>query len=209
MRTFEIYDSSKRGRMPVARLVYDEAESEMRIAISEDARPDGLPVMLALSAERGQRDIPDAWARKWVEERIPPRGRQNLGEILRAQGLDRYDEIALLASSEGRSAQDDFLIREVRAPHVEYAAVELGGNGAQARDAADSPTPSRAWCAQLGPRIAEKRRALGMTQQQLAEATGVAQAAISRIESGRANPTINTLEALVEGVNANLRILID
>lgn len=48
----------------------------------------------------------------------------------------------------------------------------------------------------------------GMTQRELAEKTGIDQAAISRIESGRANPTLNTLEALVEGVGSSLLVKI-
>ncbi len=56
----------------------------------------------------------------------------------------------------------------------------------------------------LYPRIAELRKNLSLTQQQLVEKTGIDQAAISRIEAGTANPTLNTLEALVEGVGRNL-----
>ena len=202
MRVFDIYDASKRGRKPVAQLVYDGAKGEMHISISEDATPSDLPLMLGLLAEKGQREVPDKWARRWVEERIPPRGRQNLGEILRAQGLDDYDEIELLASAEGRSAQDDFLIREVPAPRVDYAVVALDDQPSA------SESPARGWCAIIGPKIASYRRSMGLTQQQLAEKTGIDQAAISRIESGRANPTLNTLDALAEGVGASLLVKI-
>ena len=45
-----------------------------------------------------------------------------------------------------------------------------------------------------------------MTQQQLAEKTGIDQAAISRIESGRGNPTLDTLQALAEGVGADVAV---
>ena len=207
MRTFDIFNASKRGHRAVAQLVYDEAEDTVSILVSPDAKPKDLPLMLALFAERGQRVIPDEWARRWMEERIPPQGRQNLGEILRAQGLDHYDEIALFASSEGRSAQDDFLAREVPAQRVDYAVVSLAETASSPALAPDD-VPSRTWCAILGPQIASKRRAAGLTQQQLAEKTGIDQAAISRIESGRANPTLNTLEELVESVGASLMVKI-
>ena len=207
MRRFDIYNTVKRRRKPVAQLMYDERDGSMCILIAADAQPADLPLMLALFAERGERTVPDAWARRWVEERIPPQGRQNLGEILRAHGLDRYDEIALLAAAEGRSAQDDFLIREVSPPSVEYAVVSLESAGEGAEPPA-SESPAGTWCAVLGPQIAEKRRAMGLTQQQLAEKTGIDQAAISRIESGRANPTLNTLDALVVGVGYHLLVKI-
>ena len=202
MRCFDIYNTAKRQRKPVAQLTYDERGGSTCIQIAADARPADLPLMLALFAERGERTVPDAWARRWIEERIPPQGRQNLGEILRAHGLDHYDEIALLAAAEGRSAQDDFLIREVSQPSAEYAVVALEGVGD------DAKSPAGTWCAVLGPQIAEKRRAMGLTQQQLAEKTGIDQAAISRIESGRANPTLNTLDALVAGVEHRLLVKI-
>lgn len=213
MRVFDIFDASKRNRKPCARLIYDERADEASIIIAPDAAVGDLPLMLALFAERGEREIPDAWARRWVEERVPPRGRQNLGEILRANGLDSYDEIALLAAAEGRSAQDDFLLREVSQPTVEYAFVSLGeGDGGADTESAGAESANvqaaRSWCKVIGPEIARKRKAAGMTQRDLAEKTGIDQAAISRIESGRANPTINTLDALVEGVGFSLLVKI-
>ena len=205
MRFFGIYNAAKRSRALVAQLICNETDGTLAIEIAPDARPDELPLMLGLFAQRGDRTVPDRWARRWVEERIPPQGRQNLGEILRAQGLDRYDEIALLASAEGRSAQDDFLIREVAVPHIDYAAVPFES---EQNAPGDANPPARSWCAVLGPQIARKRRAAGLTQQQLAEKTGIDQAAISRIESGRANPTLNTLDSLVEGVGSSLLVRI-
>lgn len=195
MRTFEIFNAARRSHTPLAVLTYDEGSDEFHVSISRNAPTDSLPLMLALFAERGDYEVPDKWARRFVEERIAPQGRQNLGEILRANGLDFYDEVALLAVGEGRSSQDDCLMREIESPHVEYAFVGLHE---------ESPSPSRGWCAALGPEIARLRKQAGMTQRDLAEKTGIDQAAISRIESGRANPTLNTLQALVEGVGFSL-----
>jgi ribosome-binding protein aMBF1 (putative translation factor) len=48
----------------------------------------------------------------------------------------------------------------------------------------------------IGARLLHRRMAAGLTQQQLAEASGIAQSEISRIERGQANPTAHTLEAL-------------
>ena len=199
MRLFEIYNPLKRKRKVVARLSYDEQADKMSIAIADDVQPAELPLMLRLFAERGEREISDEWARRWVEERIPPRGRQNLGEILRAHELDHYDEIELLASAEGRSAQDDFLIREIDPPSIDYAVVSLEG---------DEEPAARTWCTEIGPILADKRRNAGLTQKERAEKTGIDQAAISRIESGRANPTLNTLDALARGVGHFLLVKI-
>lgn len=199
MKCFEIYNAAKRNRIPCACLFYDETKNKMHIQVSEIAQPADLPLMLGLFVEQGQYTIPDKWTRRWVEERVPPQGRQNLGEILRAHSLDAYDEIALLEAAAGRSAQDDFLLRAAAGPCIEYAPVDFPP---------EESRPAQSWCAIIGPEIARRRKDAGMTQRDLAEKTGVEQAAISRIESGKANPTLNTLEALVEGVGSKLVVKI-
>lgn len=54
--------------------------------------------------------------------------------------------------------------------------------------------------------IIQARIETGMTQQQLAEATGMNQRAISRIESGRTNPTVRTLGRIARGFGKQIRI---
>jgi ribosome-binding protein aMBF1 (putative translation factor) len=56
----------------------------------------------------------------------------------------------------------------------------------------------------IGTRILQRRLAAGMTQQQLAAASGIAQADISRIEHGQTNPTTDTLEAIARPLGAAL-----
>lgn len=51
------------------------------------------------------------------------------------------------------------------------------------------------------------RRARNMTQKQLEAATGIPQAEISRIESGRANPTLATLRTLVRAMGGKIQIV--
>jgi len=48
----------------------------------------------------------------------------------------------------------------------------------------------------IGARLLRQRQAAGLSQQQLAAASGIAQADISRIERGQINPTAATLETL-------------
>ncbi len=48
----------------------------------------------------------------------------------------------------------------------------------------------------IGARLLQQRLAAGLTQQQLAVASGIAQADISRIERGQINPTAATLQTL-------------
>ena len=54
--------------------------------------------------------------------------------------------------------------------------------------------------------IAEGREERDMTQEQLAEATGINQADISRLESGTANPSLRTLKRLAAGMGMALKV---
>jgi DNA-binding XRE family transcriptional regulator len=52
------------------------------------------------------------------------------------------------------------------------------------------------------------RRRLQLTQQQLAERTGIAQTEISRIERGRKSPTVDTYSRLAAGLDLNVDSMI-
>ena len=52
----------------------------------------------------------------------------------------------------------------------------------------------------------DARKASGLTQQQLAEKTGIAQADISKLENGSANPSLRTLRRLAAGMGMQLNL---
>ena len=54
--------------------------------------------------------------------------------------------------------------------------------------------------------IIEGREANDLTQKQLSEATGIAQADISRLENGTGNPSIRTLKRLAAGLGMQLKL---
>ena len=54
----------------------------------------------------------------------------------------------------------------------------------------------------FGERLKHRRQALGLTQAQLFEQTGITAAYISTIERGRANPTLDMIVKLAEAVGA-------
>ncbi|MEK7203628.1 MAG: helix-turn-helix transcriptional regulator [Patescibacteria group bacterium] len=56
--------------------------------------------------------------------------------------------------------------------------------------------------------LIRKRLERGFTQQELARKVGTKQSAISRLESGRYNPTIQVLRKVAEALNADLKISI-
>lgn len=58
----------------------------------------------------------------------------------------------------------------------------------------------------LAESLMKMRDKAGMTQKQLAEATGIYQADISKIERGLANPSLSTLKRLADGMGAKLKL---
>lgn len=59
----------------------------------------------------------------------------------------------------------------------------------------------------LATNLIEAREEKHMTQRQLAEACGVYQADISKIERGLANPSVSTLNKLAEAMNMELNVI--
>ena len=54
--------------------------------------------------------------------------------------------------------------------------------------------------------IIDARTSRNLTQQELAELTGIDQATISKLENGTRNPSVKLLEKLAKGMNTNLKI---
>ena len=52
----------------------------------------------------------------------------------------------------------------------------------------------------------DSRKSSGLTQKQLTEKTGIAQADISKLESGSANPSLRTLQRLAAGMGMRIKI---
>lgn len=52
----------------------------------------------------------------------------------------------------------------------------------------------------------DARKSRGMTQKQLADATGINQADISKLERGNANPSLRTLQRLAAGMGMRLKV---
>ena len=54
--------------------------------------------------------------------------------------------------------------------------------------------------------LMDARRESGLTQKQLSELTGIAQADISRLERGEGNPSLHTLQRLAKGLGRQIQI---
>ncbi len=52
----------------------------------------------------------------------------------------------------------------------------------------------------------DARKKSGLTQKELAEKTGIAQADISKLENGNANPSLRTLKRLAAGMGMRVKL---
>lgn len=190
MRVFAVYNPLSTKRSICAWVHYEPGSDTYSIEVSDDAKPDDLPLMFALFARRGIRQIDDRWAHQWVERRAIHPNKQNLTEVLKSHGLDELYIPTLFAANKGRSIEDDFLVEEVPARNYRDYTFEQVLNAP----------------ANLGVQLSRARRAADLTQAELAEATGVQQAVISRLECGKGNPTLKTLELLAKGCGRSLHI---
>ena len=179
MRTFAIKNDKHRKRPAQSWLYYDENTRQFSIKISRDVNINDLPFMLMLFAEDGIFEIDDKWSKKFVQSRIVPPERQNLGDVLLAHGLEFYDEFDFLMFDMGRCCQDDYYLEEVtnEEPNRPYSYL-----------------------------IADARKEAGLTQAELAKHCGIKQSNLSRLENGVVEPSLKTLENIAKALGKKLEI---
>ena len=109
MKIYKIMDEYA-GTAPIAYLCYYDRSRSFAIEISPDVAEHELPIFFAGFASKGIMSIDQEWSKRWVKERVVPEDRQNLGSILKDNGIKDYDLIKLLVKAGGRSSQDDCAI---------------------------------------------------------------------------------------------------
>jgi len=72
-----------------------------------------------------------------------------------------------------------------------------------------APPPSPALQHQFGTRVRELRVAMGMSQEAFADRCGFARTYMSRIETGRANPSINAIKVLADALGVSIAALFE
>ena len=107
MKIFAIRDETDNTGNDLAYLLYFETDKRFYIELPEDADPWDTPLLLSSFARKGEHTINAYWSKQWVQQRIVPPDRQNIGQILRDNGLETYDEYRLLLLAGGRCEQDD------------------------------------------------------------------------------------------------------
>ncbi len=112
MTVFEIRNSTAKEKLLGYLFYYDRSRrffTELLDGIDEWE----CPFIFSGHVKRGIYSIDSVWSSKFVQQRIIPSDRQNLGSILRDNNLKEYDEYRLLLLSEGRCAQDELRLRRI------------------------------------------------------------------------------------------------
>ena len=112
MKIYAIKDISYKNEL--AYLIYFPRWDRFYIEIPDNADPWEMPLILSNFAEKRIYTIDSYWSRIWVQQRIIPPDRQNIGQILKGLKLRRYDEFKLLISADGKCAQDDCYIQKIK-----------------------------------------------------------------------------------------------
>ena len=110
MKIFAIRDESTQEQKDLAYLLYYKREKQFYIELPENADAWETPLLLDSFVKRGETTVNSYWSKIWVQQRIVPIDRQNIGEILRDNHLKEYDEYELLMLAMGRCAQDDYYL---------------------------------------------------------------------------------------------------
>ncbi len=112
MKVYAIFDKQVQMK-PIGYLFYYEKINEYIIELQADLDEWDAPLLFQKYVREKRYTIPKDVAALWVRERVIPSGRQNIGIILKEAKLKEYNEMALLALSSGRCAQDSCYIKEV------------------------------------------------------------------------------------------------
>ncbi len=119
--------------------------------------------------------------------------------------LDRYGHLMPGSETEAAGMLDAYLLRS--APLMRHTPVPAPGY--MGRNGTNGGGPNGASNALLAHNLAARRRALGLTQDELAKRAHTSPSLISRVESGQRAPTVTTLRRLAQALEANLVVDFD
>ncbi len=111
MKIFAIREENDPRQRDIAYLLYYEKQKTFYIEVPEGRTQWEVPLLISSFVKRGEYTISAYYSKLWVQQRIIPADRQNLGLILKENGMEEYDEYSLLMVGEGRCAQDDYYLK--------------------------------------------------------------------------------------------------
>ena len=90
MKIFAIRESNDKKK-DIGFLFYYEKAKEFYIEILDNLDDWDVPLLLSSLYKKGLKTINSYWSKVWVQQRIVPSDRQNIGQILRDNKLKVYD----------------------------------------------------------------------------------------------------------------------
>jgi len=113
MKVYAIYNDDLEKKIPIGYLFYYEKPKEFVIELREDVSEWDVPILFQNYVKQNKYMILKEISSNWVNERIIPSSRQNIGVILRNSNLKNYNEIDFLKSTKGRCSQDNCYFEEI------------------------------------------------------------------------------------------------
>lgn len=98
----------KDNETPVGNLYYTRESDTYELEITAPTPYMELPAIIKLLLMKGVRYDNGKIARRFVETRVVPPERQNIGMILRSAGLTTYDPIEIMKQTNGQFCIDSF-----------------------------------------------------------------------------------------------------
>ena len=111
MKIFEIIDEE--NHIDIGTLLYFERKKIFIIELMDNLDEWTAPLIFSNFVTRGIYTIQREFSKMWVNERIIPSGRQNIGSILKNHKLQSYDEMKFLELSNGRCSQVSMYIKKI------------------------------------------------------------------------------------------------
>lgn len=118
MKVYAIHDDEVNKIEEIGFLFFYEKTNSFVIELRDTLNEWNAPLLFSSLVKRGIYTVPKNIARLWVEERVIPSGRQNIGIILKNAKLTKYNEGKLLALSRGRSSQDSCYLQEMKTDNL-------------------------------------------------------------------------------------------
>ena len=112
LRNFSLLDGNL-CNMQVGIFAYDTATRQFSMSITKEIPPEDLPLSLEGFAQNGKHELSHEDAMRWIRGRICPPGRHNIREILRDNGLRKYDEFGLLMVTKAKCDKDELYLVEM------------------------------------------------------------------------------------------------
>lgn len=112
MKIFAIRENNNK-KENIGFLFYYEKAKEFYIELLDNLDEWDIPLLLSSLYKKGLKTINSYWSKVWVQQRIVPSDRQNIGQILRDNKLKTYDEFKLLMLTSGRCEQDNYYLTAI------------------------------------------------------------------------------------------------